>query len=134
MLLERPGELITRDELRNRIWPAGVFVDFDKSLSKAINKIREALGDSPDNSRFIETLPRRGYRFLVPVESDHAAMPAALLVSSPSSEPKPVRLFRMRQHGVVLGTMATTALAVLVGLGVSGLCANSQFESGDNPG
>ena len=60
MLLERPGEVVTREELRDRIWPAGIFVDFDKSLSKAINKIREALGDSTENSRFIETLPRRG--------------------------------------------------------------------------
>jgi eukaryotic-like serine/threonine-protein kinase len=73
MLLERPGQVVTRDELRARIWPDGVFVDFDKSLSKAINKIREALGDSPENSRFIETLAKRGYRFLVPVESGHPA-------------------------------------------------------------
>jgi DNA-binding winged helix-turn-helix (wHTH) protein len=68
MLLERPGELVTREELRDRIWPAGIYVDYEKSVSKAINKIREALGDSSENPRFIETLPRRGYRFLGPVE------------------------------------------------------------------
>jgi len=84
MLLEKPGQVVTREELRDRIWPAGIFVDFDKSLSKAINKIREALGDSPENSRFIETLPRRGYRFLVLVESGQAATPTALPLPSPS--------------------------------------------------
>ena len=66
-LLQRSGELVTRDELRSQIWPADTFVDFDNSLNGAINKLREALGDSADNPRFIETLPRRGYRFLAPV-------------------------------------------------------------------
>jgi len=66
-LLERPGELVTREELRQRIWPGGTFVDFDSGLNTAVNKLREALGDSADSPRFIETLPRRGYRFLAPV-------------------------------------------------------------------
>src|SRR5437899_938692 len=67
VLLQRPGEVVTREELRNQNWPADTFVDFDNSLNTAINKLREALGDSADNPRFIETLPRRGYRFLAPV-------------------------------------------------------------------
>src|SRR5712691_9813998 len=67
VLLQRPGEVITREELRNQNWPADTFVDFDNSLNTAINKLREALGDSADNPRFIETLPRRGYRFIAPV-------------------------------------------------------------------
>src|SRR5712691_8309059 len=67
VLLERPGEVVTREELRNQNWPADTFVDFDNSLNTAINKLREALGDSADNPRFIETLPRRGYRFIAPV-------------------------------------------------------------------
>jgi len=67
LLLQHPGELVTRDELRSQIWPADTFVDFDNSLNTAINKLREALGDSADNPRFIETLPRRGYRFLASV-------------------------------------------------------------------
>jgi TolB-like protein/Tfp pilus assembly protein PilF len=67
MLLENPGQLVTREELRRRLWPSDTFVDFDHSLNKAINKLREALGDSADNPRFIETLARRGYRFLVPL-------------------------------------------------------------------
>jgi len=69
-LLQQPGEVITREELRSHIWPQDTFVDFDNSLNTAINKLREALGDSADSPRFIETLPRRGYRFLVPVGSD----------------------------------------------------------------
>jgi TolB-like protein/Tfp pilus assembly protein PilF len=64
MLLEQPGQVVTREELRSRLWPSDTFVDFDHSLNKAINKLREALGDSAESPRFIETLPRRGYRFL----------------------------------------------------------------------
>src|SRR5438477_605674 len=67
VLLQRPGEVVTREELRSENWSADTFVDFDNSLNTAINKLREALGDSADNPRFIETLPRRGYRFIAPV-------------------------------------------------------------------
>ena len=66
-LLARPGEVVSRDELRTRLWPDTV-VDFDRGLNKAINRLREALGDDADSPRFIETLPQRGYRFLAPVE------------------------------------------------------------------
>ncbi len=66
-LLERPGDLITREELVRRLWPTGTFVDFDRSLNKAVNKLREALHDSAERPQFIETLPRRGYRFIAPV-------------------------------------------------------------------
>jgi DNA-binding winged helix-turn-helix (wHTH) protein len=72
VLLQRPGEVVTREELRNQNWPSDTFVDFDNSLNTAINKLREALGDSADNPRFIETLPRRGYRFIAPVTGDQA--------------------------------------------------------------
>src|ERR1700730_16278859 len=64
VLLGRPGEIVTRDELRSQIWSADTFVDFDNSLNTAINKLREALGDSAESPRFIETVPRRGYRFI----------------------------------------------------------------------
>src|SRR6516225_7386329 len=66
-LLKQPEDVVTREELRKQIWPEDTFVDFDNSLNIAINKLREALGDSADNPRFIETLPRRGYRFIAPV-------------------------------------------------------------------
>jgi len=69
LLLERPGEVVTREEVRKKLWPSDTFVDFDHSLNTVINKIREVLGDSAANPRFIETLAKRGYRFLVPVES-----------------------------------------------------------------
>jgi len=67
MLLEHPGEVVTREELCKKLWPADTFVDFEHSLATAIGKIREALGDSADNPRYIETLPRRGYRFIANV-------------------------------------------------------------------
>ena len=67
ILLERPGEVVTREELQKRLWP-DTFVDVDHNLNTAINKIREVLGDSAENPRFVETLPRRGYRFVAPVE------------------------------------------------------------------
>ena len=60
-LLEQPGELVTREELRDRLWGAGTFVDFDRSLNKAVNHLREALGDSAEQPRLVETLPRKGY-------------------------------------------------------------------------
>src|SRR5690349_2784657 len=66
-LLGRPGEIVTREELRSQIWSADTFVDFDNSLNTSINKLREALGDSAESPRFIETAPRRGYRFIAPV-------------------------------------------------------------------
>src|ERR1700731_465409 len=66
-LLERPGEVVSKEELQLRLWGKDTTVDFDHSLGTAINKIREALGDSADNPRFIETLARRGYRFIAPV-------------------------------------------------------------------
>lgn len=68
VLLQRPGELVTREELRQRLWPADTFVDFDHGLNTVINKLREALSDSASNPRFIETMARRGYRFLAPVD------------------------------------------------------------------
>jgi DNA-binding winged helix-turn-helix (wHTH) protein len=69
MLLERPGEVVTREQLRQRLWPADTFVDFDHSLNTAINKLRDTLGDQAANPRFIETLAKRGYRFIAPVQA-----------------------------------------------------------------
>jgi DNA-binding winged helix-turn-helix (wHTH) protein/Tol biopolymer transport system component len=67
MLLERPGEIVRREELRNRLWPADTFVDFDHGLNAAVKRLRDTLGDSAENPRFVETLARRGYRFVAPV-------------------------------------------------------------------
>jgi TolB-like protein/Tfp pilus assembly protein PilF len=76
LLLERAGEVVTREELRERLWPSDVFVDFENNLNFAVNQLRRALGDSADAPRYVETLPRRGYRLLVPVTLDAAAAPA----------------------------------------------------------
>src|SRR5215472_2932138 len=74
VLLERPGQLVTREELTRRLWPSGTFVDFDLGLNKVVNRLRQTLSDSADHPRFIETLPRKGYRFIEPV----TAVPARL--------------------------------------------------------
>ncbi len=79
LLLERPGEVVSREDLRQKLWPADTFVDFDHSLNTAVNKLREALGDSASRPRYVETLARRGYRFLAPVE---AAEPAAAVATA----------------------------------------------------
>jgi Tol biopolymer transport system component/DNA-binding winged helix-turn-helix (wHTH) protein len=95
-LLDRPGDLVTREELRQQLWPDGTFVDFDHSLNAAVNKLREALSDSATNPRFIETVPRRGYRFLLPLEG-----------SAPAVEPR-TRLRRLAwlvTLPVVVGTL-----------------------------
>ena len=67
MLLEHPGEVVTREELRSRLWPVDTFVDFDHSLNAAVRRLRDTLGDTAENPRFVETVARRGYRFLAPV-------------------------------------------------------------------
>src|SRR5580698_4899875 len=68
-LLERPGEILSREELTQRLWSSDVFVDFDHGLNKSIQKLRDALGDSADSPRYIETIPRVGYRFIAPVNN-----------------------------------------------------------------
>jgi len=89
-LVERPSELVTRDELRRRIWPADREVDFAHGLTAAINRLREALGDSPRTPRFIETIPRRGYRWLVPVQVEGEALSSGQ-PSAPVAVPVPGR-------------------------------------------
>ncbi len=93
LLLEHAGEVVTREELQQKLWPSDTFVDFDHSLNTAINKVREALGDSASTPRYVETLARRGYRFIAPVQTDAPAemTPSQKTVSSgESSPPAPV--------------------------------------------
>jgi cholera toxin transcriptional activator len=85
LLLERPDEVVTREDLRQKLWPADTFVDFDHSLNTIINKLREVLGDSASNPRFIETLAKRGYRFLPAVETDGKAEAAVSTTEAPVS-------------------------------------------------
>src|SRR5437667_8697224 len=79
LLLERPGEVVTREDLRNRLRPVDTFVDFDHSLNAAIKRLRDALGDAAENPRFVETVARRGYRFFAPING------AAATVIAPSA-------------------------------------------------
>ena len=76
-LLERPGELVTREALRDRLWGPDTFVDFEAGLNAAVRRLREALNDSADVPRYVETLPRRGYRFIAPLDGASTAAPPA---------------------------------------------------------
>jgi cholera toxin transcriptional activator len=91
-LLQNAGHVVTRDELREKIWPADTFVDFDHSLNTAVNKIRESLGDSASSPRFVETLARRGYRFIAPVDTVATATTASAATQdqgTPAGAPAP---------------------------------------------
>ncbi|HEY1679335.1 MAG TPA: winged helix-turn-helix domain-containing protein [Candidatus Sulfotelmatobacter sp.] len=92
LLLDRAGEVVTRDELQRQLWPADTFVDFDHSLNTAINKVREALGDSASSPRYVETLARRGYRFIAPVQSDGQSQTNALSAAVTSAHPGKVSI------------------------------------------
>lgn len=111
-LLECPGKVVTREELCTRIWPADTFVDFDHSLGTAINKIREALCDTAQNPRFIETVPRRGYRFIAPLSE--VPVPSA-------TRNKFALLDRKSRVAVALAVVAVAFVAVLLGFNVGGL-------------
>lgn len=113
-LLEHPGQLVTRDELRREIWPADTFVDFDRSLNTAALKIRQALGDSATHPRFLETVPRRGYRFVAPVEPAGDAGPVA------DANPSVIELHAERERSrpvkryLLLATGASVAAVALL--------------------
>jgi DNA-binding winged helix-turn-helix (wHTH) protein/TolB-like protein len=91
LLLDRPGELVTREEIRQKLWSADTFVDFDRNLNKAMNKLRLALGDSAESPRFVETLHRRGYRFIAPVQVQEVAVKVVANGSGPVDLPHPDR-------------------------------------------
>lgn len=106
LLVERAGQIVSREEIRNRLWPQNTFVEFDKSLGVAVLKVREALGDDASNPRFIETIPRRGYRFIAPVrvETGHEADPTASNPAAPTvSTPQP-SLYGTK-HGLIIATL-----------------------------
>jgi TolB-like protein/DNA-binding winged helix-turn-helix (wHTH) protein/Flp pilus assembly protein TadD len=119
MLLERPGELVTRQEIHQNLWPADTFVDFDHGLNNAVNRLREALDDSPETPRFIETLPKKGYRFIGQVTGDgqpgEAEYQAA--AATPVVEPRPIEQklsTRPRFLVTILVCCFALALAVMV--------------------
>ena len=75
-LLERPGEVVTREELRGRLWPDDTFVDFEHSINTAVRRLRDALGDTAESPRYVETVARKGYRFLAPVNGAETRLPS----------------------------------------------------------
>jgi TolB-like protein/DNA-binding winged helix-turn-helix (wHTH) protein len=120
-LLERPGELVTRTELQERLWP-GMFVEFENGINNAVSRLREALGDSADNPKFIETLPRRGYRFIAPLESLSPGVPAsavpllspgAAAVEAPASASARARVRPWLVGGVVVAVALFSVLAII---------------------
>ena len=117
LLLKRPGEVVTREEVRQALWPGDTFVDFDVGLNSAIKRLRDALNDSAENPRFVETLPRRGYRFVAALETSPGAAPPAL-EAPPRPAPPPVEgEAGVRPAGVRLrswGAAAAVAVSVLM--------------------
>jgi DNA-binding winged helix-turn-helix (wHTH) protein len=110
MLLERPGQVVTRDDLQKSLWASDTFVDFDSGLNKAMNRLRDALTDSAENPRFIETIPKRGYRFIAPVEKAGPSMEA------PPLEPKQQSLMAQPRKKVLWGVGLVVLAVVLGGL------------------
>lgn len=125
-LLEKPGEVVTREELRQRLWPADTHVNFDANVNTTVNKLRQALGDSTDKPLYIETIPRKGYCLLVPSEGSDA--PAAQLApnsviettvsiatASPAAEPQPTRA----GFWIPIGVVGLILAGMLLGAGIT---------------
>ncbi len=108
LLLEHPGQVVTRDDLRQRLWPLNTYVDYDNAINSAVRKLRDALGDNAENPRFIETLARRGYRFIAPVKKWE---PKETVSLSSIAAPVPTR----KRRNIVW--IMTVALPVALGLG-----------------
>jgi DNA-binding winged helix-turn-helix (wHTH) protein len=138
-LLERPGELVTREELRERLWKGNTFVDFEHGLNTAVKKARQALGDSAESPEFIETVARRGYRFIADVQ---VITPAPLAVPSPAAgdhgtadaprdrvSSPPARPVRRWRRALLWGTGA----ALLIAAGAGGWLARRQATPGPSP-
>ena len=108
LLLQRPGQILTREELQQELWPSGTFVDYEQGLATAVNKARDALGDSSANPRFIETVPRCGYRFIAPVTTVLRESPERALPARPPGGSRRIRIY-------VIAAVAALAGLVLAG-------------------
>ena len=135
LLLEHPGEIVTREQIQKRLWPEDTYVDFDNAINSAVRKIRDALGDSPENPRFVETLARRGYRFIAPVSQ--SARNPSLRDGPPTAQnqvvPVPVSPTnpRMRkQHLSWVACVSAVAFAAMV-IGLRWWISGSNQASGD---
>jgi TolB-like protein/DNA-binding winged helix-turn-helix (wHTH) protein/Tfp pilus assembly protein PilF len=132
-LLERPGEIVTREELRDRLWPGDTFVDFDHGLNNAVMRVREVLLDSSEHPRYVETVPRRGYRFVAPVEETSVPppVPATIELEGGSTSPasaasKPALAHTISEHPNV-PRWFTSRLAAAIAIVVVGLAALLVF-------
>jgi TolB-like protein/DNA-binding winged helix-turn-helix (wHTH) protein len=122
MLLERPGELVAREDLQQRLWPTDTFVDFDHGVNAAINRLRDALGDSAENPRFVETVPRRGYRFIAPIDSQVSGSSVTPPVGSSStamSDATQVVLPASGRRGKIIAAGLVAAIVLAFGLSSS---------------
>jgi cholera toxin transcriptional activator len=117
LLLERPGQLLTREQISSELWPEGVFVDAEHGVNSAINRIREALGDTAGNPRFVETMARRGYRFIAPVQridpastppNPESALPPLAPVEAPPTTPHPPEIPLDPEPRIVSRILAST--------------------------
>ena len=135
LLLEKPGEVVTRDDLRQRLWPADTFVDFDHSLNAAIKRLRDALGDSAENPTFVETVARRGYRFLAPVSTTLASGNGAIAPQAPgagaavaASMEKPAWHFHLWWIAAGLGAVVLLLLGIKLGLSLAQHHSAAQLQ------
>ena len=127
-LLEKPGEVVTREELRTRLWPADTHVNYDANVNTTVNKLRQALGDSTDKPLYVETIPRKGYSLLVQPEVSDRPLRSNLIETAPSvdsaqeSSLNPGRLsFSKTDLWVVLGVIALILAGMLLGAGITRL-------------
>src|SRR5215469_541774 len=122
VLLEHPGELVSRDQLHNRIWPGSSYGDFDQAVNVAVAKLRTALGDSAENPRFIETVPRRGYRFIAPVHTDAVKAESSLAtVLAPNGGERSIRPPNVPERQSVRVGIGFAMAIGLVGLAVAAI-------------
>jgi len=130
-LLDRPGQLVTREDLKKRLWPPDTFVDFDQSLNKAVNRLRKALGDSADKPRFIETLPRKGFRFIGTVGNGVEVTGGSVLVSHQSGATEPSTQENRREadqrHWAPSSSFPYTVAAAIACLVVAVIVIRMQF-------
>lgn len=118
MLLEKPGEIVTREELQARIWPADTFVDFEQGLNSAIKKLRTALSDSPENPRYVETLPRIGYRFIAPISANGQQTATPTLAEAPF-QPEVAAVAPRGSSILMRFALASIGVAMLAGIAAS---------------
>jgi DNA-binding winged helix-turn-helix (wHTH) protein len=128
-LLESPGQLVTREQLRQNLWSGDIFVEFDNSLRVAVGKLRDALGDSADNPRFVETVPRLGYRFIAPVQVS-ATEPASVSLEDPDFNRSTPQALPAREVEVPAPIERRTRKILLWGFSVAAVL--HQFGSMEN--